>query len=151
MTADTVPAPARDFDFFHGEWTVRHRRLKGPLAGSTEWEEFEGRSTCWPLWDGDANVDQVDGDPSAGPLHGLTLRLFDPVAGVWRLYWANRRRGILDEPMIGRFSDGRGEFFNAELFDGRPILVRYTWSDIAATSCRWEQALHRRTIRRGLP
>ena len=42
--------------------------------------------------------------------------------------------------MIGEFKNGRGEFFNQELFEGRGIYVRFIWSDLAETACRWEQA-----------
>ena len=33
---------AYDFDFWMGSWKVHNRRLVGRLAGSDEWEEFEG-------------------------------------------------------------------------------------------------------------
>jgi hypothetical protein len=35
---------------------------------------------------------------------------------------------------------GRGEFYDQELFEGRAIFCRFIWSDITATACRWEQA-----------
>ena len=43
-------------------------------------------------------------------------------------------------PLATVVTDGRGEFLSEELFDGRPILVRFVISDITATSCRFEQA-----------
>ena len=42
--------------------------------------------------------------------------------------------------MIGAFEDGRGEFFSHELFEGKGVLVRYLWTGITPTACRWEQA-----------
>lgn len=52
------PGPAvHDFDFYMGSWWVRHRRLKERLAGSDEWEEFEGTSRAWPILDGAGNID----------------------------------------------------------------------------------------------
>jgi hypothetical protein len=36
---------ARDFDFLTGYWEVSNRRLKKRHAGSTEWDEFPGRSS----------------------------------------------------------------------------------------------------------
>jgi hypothetical protein len=41
---------------------------------------------------------------------------------------------------IGEFRDGRGEFYDRELFNGRTILVRSVWCDITPDSCRFEQA-----------
>jgi hypothetical protein len=33
-----------------------------------------------------------------------------------------------------------GTFQADDTFNGQPIRVRYLWSDITATSCRWQQA-----------
>jgi len=43
-------------------------------------------------------------------------------------------------PTVGHFEHGRGEFFDHEDYNGKPIVVRYTWSDITADHCHWEQA-----------
>jgi hypothetical protein len=129
-----------DFDFFMGRWTVRHRRLKARLQGCDAWDEFEGTVVARPLWGGQANVDELEADTPSGPLRGLTLRIFEPASGQWRLYWANGAKGILDPPMVGAFAEGRGEFFSHELFEGKGVLVRYLWSGITRTACHWEQA-----------
>ena len=43
--------------------------------------------------------------------------------------------------MVGRFDgNGRGEFYDHEIFAGRHIFCRFTWIVIAADHCRWEQA-----------
>jgi len=42
--------------------------------------------------------------------------------------------------MIGGFTQGRGEFYAQEVFEGRYIFSRFIWSDITPTSCHWEQA-----------
>ena len=70
----------------------------------------------------------------------MTLRLYDPKARQWSLYWSNAANGTLEKPMVGEFKDGRGEFYDQESFRGRSIYVRYIWSGITPTSCRWEQA-----------
>src|SRR4026208_347151 len=69
-----------DFDFAHGTWSVRLRRLTKPLSGSTEWVEYEGTSQCRPVWDGRANVDEfrVHSPTSGAVIDGLTLRLDNP-------------------------------------------------------------------------
>jgi hypothetical protein len=136
----TTVGPEHDFDFLFGTWRVHNRRLKGRLVGSSEWEDFDARCVARPIWGGAGNIDEFVGRSPSGPLRGMTLRLFDPASGQWRLHWANADRGILDQPMVGRFSDGRGEFYDQELFNGRAIFVRFVWSDISPTSARWEQA-----------
>ena len=42
--------------------------------------------------------------------------------------------------MIGSFADGVGLFEGADTFQGRPILVRFAWSDVSTPEPRWEQA-----------
>lgn len=129
-----------DFDFFIGTWNVRNRRLKNPLSGSADWYEFDATAKVRKIWGGLANMDEITGDMPSGLLQGMTVRLFDRVTKQWRLYWANGKDGQFGVPTIGSFVDGRGEFFDQELFDGRSIFVRYVWADITATSCRWDQA-----------
>jgi hypothetical protein len=129
-----------DFDFFMGRWAVRHRRLEKRLKGWDAWEEFEGTVVARLLWGGQANIDELEADTPSGPLRGMTLRIFEPASRQWRLYWANGAKGILDQPMIGAFEAGRGEFFSHELFEGKGVLVRYLWTGITPTACHWEQA-----------
>ena len=123
-----------------GSWTVRNRRLKSPLSGSQEWYEFDGTVVARPVWDGRANIDEFHGESPLGPIEGMTVRLYDPHAKQWSLYWANSKTGTFGPPTIGSFKDGRGEFFDHEPINGRWIFVRYLWSEITADSCRWEQA-----------
>jgi hypothetical protein len=129
-----------DFDFLIGSWRVRNRRRTRPRGDLDAWEEFDASAVVRPLWGGRANVDEFEGQSLSGPVRGLTLRLYDPAARQWSLYWASGRAGRLDRPVVGEFRDGRGEFFDQDLVDGRTVLVRYVWSDITETSCRWEQA-----------
>ena len=46
----------------------------------------------------------------------------------------------MNPPTIGTFKNGRGEFYDNETFNGRPILVRFVISDIKPESCRFEQS-----------
>ena len=47
---------------------------------------------------------------------------------------------MLTPPVIGAFTDGRGEFFGDDLADGHPVQVRFIWSEITPSSARWDQA-----------
>jgi len=40
----------------------------------------------------------------------------------------------------GGFKDGVGVFVGEDTLNGRPITVRFRWSEITATSAKWEQA-----------
>jgi hypothetical protein len=126
-----------DFDFLVGNWLVANRKLRKRLAGSAEWDEFESTSRCWSLFGGTGNVDEFrfpDGS------YGATLRLFEPAAQQWTLYWAASYIGMLLPPVVGRFTDGEGRFYGTDHHEGVPIRIRYVWSEITPTSARWEQA-----------
>jgi hypothetical protein len=144
MTEQLAPAkehdPQTDFDFIFGSWKVHNRRLLSPLTGSTTWVEFDGTSVARPVWGGRANMDEFEAESPSGHIQGMSLRLYNPATRQWSIYWANSARGTLDVPVIGGFENGRGEFYDQELFEGRAIYVRYVWSDITERSARWEQA-----------
>ena len=129
-----------DFDFLIGSWKVHNRRLSRPLSGSTTWYEFDGTLVVRKVWGGHANMDEYEADTPSGHIEGMTVRLYEPKSGQWSIYWANAKNGKLEQPTIGEFRDGRGEFYDHELFDGRAIFVRYVWAEIKPTSCRWEQS-----------
>ena len=127
-----------DFDFFHGEWEVVNRRRTDFLDPGSDWVEFPGTNRCWPLFDGAANVDEID-MPRLGT-KGATLRLFDRETEQWSLNWAAGRSGKLFPPVTGRFDGDRGEFYGDDTHDGKDVRVRYVWADVSPASARWEQA-----------
>ncbi len=131
---------SHDFDFLIGRWKVHHKRLTKPLSGSGSWYEFDGECVARTIWNGGDNIDEISGNAPQKEIRGMTLRLYDRNSRQWRLYWANLATGVLESPMIGEFKDGRGEFFDQELYEGRAIYVRFIWSDFTQNSCRWEQA-----------
>ncbi len=139
-TSTTPPATgARDFDFFLGRWIGRNRRLVKPLSGSNEWIEFEARNECRPILDGAGQLEEFRADVGGGMV-GAAFRLFDPRTNLWSLFWANARLGMLLPPTVGRFEGDRGDFFDDEEFEGRPIRVRYRWTGVRTDTPRWEQA-----------
>ena len=128
---------AHDFDFLIGSWEVSNRRLKTLLAGSDEWDEFPATALCHSLFGGAANVDEIV-FPTKG-FAGATLRLFDHEREEWSLYWASSRTGTLFPPVVGGFRDGRGDFYGDDEHEGIPIRAHFVWSEVTATSARWEQ------------
>jgi hypothetical protein len=130
-----------DFDFVLGTWKAHVRRLQKPLTGSTSWIEGDATVSVRKIWNGRGNLEEVELTTPAGHLEGLTLRLYDPQARQWRLYWANAAQGVLTSPVsIGEFKDGRGEFYDQETWDGKIILVRHKFSGITPKSYHFEQA-----------
>ncbi|HET6710975.1 hypothetical protein [Amycolatopsis sp.] len=126
-----------DFDFFIGSWTVVNRRLESLFSGCDVWDTFAGTTTCTPLFDGGGNTEEIR-FPDRG-FRGFTLRLFDVERKEWSIYWASSRTGRLDPPVVGTFTGGRGDFYGDDTHEGKPIKAHFIWSDITATSARWEQ------------
>jgi hypothetical protein len=130
-----------DFDFELGTWKMKLKKLKEPLHNSHEWVEFSGTSVTRPAWNGKAQLEEFEVDsPAVGHIEGMTVRLYSPTSHQWSLNWANQKIGHFDVPTVGEFKDGRGEFFDQEMFDGRMILVRYVWSNITPKSAHFEQS-----------
>ena len=130
-----------DWDWLVGHWTVRHRRLKARLAGSTEWEEFAGTSATWLTLGGLGTVDDNVLELPGGTYRAVGVRAFDAKAGQWLIWWLDARNPTqLDPPVRGGFKDGVGTFVGDDTLRGRPIQVRFQWSRITPTSAHWEQA-----------
>jgi hypothetical protein len=133
----------RDFDFLEGTWKFHLKRLVRRLAGSTEWVEFDGTTVCRKVLDGRGEVEEMNVDSADKHIHiqGLALRLYNPESHQWSIYWANAADGILEQnPMVGQFSGGRGEFYNQQFYEGRAIYARFIWSDVTTNSPHFEQA-----------
>lgn len=131
----------RDFDFLMGSWQVQHHRLKERLAGCCEWEHFEGTSTTRPTLGGNGNLEDNVIHLPEGTYRACAIRAFDVKRGVWSIWWLDGRHlERIDVPVIGRFDRGVGTFLADDTYQGRPIIVRFLWSEISERSCQWQQA-----------
>lgn len=132
---------SHQFDFAWGNWRTDIAFLPDPFSSRSHWIKIHGRVRVRALWGGRANLEEIEARGPHGPFEGLTLRLYDPKARQWSLYWANSHDGVLDAPMIGDFENGRGVFYNQDTYAGRTVFVRNVYFAIAADSYRFEQAL----------
>ena len=143
-TSPTQRPPLRDgshdFDFEIGKWKTHLRRLVKPLTGSTTWVEYDGTTVVTKVWNGKANLVELDVTGPAGHIEALSLRLYNTESHQWSLNFANSAGATMAIPTIGEFKNGRGEFYDQETLDGRAILVRFVIFDITANSCHFEQA-----------
>lgn len=132
-----------DFDFIHGSWTVRNRKLADMTDPScTSWVEFATTSSAQPIFGGLSHLDRIIAGPDApgGPWEGLTLRQFDPADRMWRIWWASSRNpGRLDPPLAGSFRDGVGTFDGEDDLIGRAIRIRFRWTNPGADRAEWSQ------------
>jgi hypothetical protein len=146
--ADTAKAAApedrdgqHDFDFALGTWTMHLKKLEHPLSGSLKWVEFDGTLVARKVWDGRANMEEVELNSPGGHIEGLTVRFYNPRTRQWAIYWANAKNASVDPlPQIGQFRDGRGEFYGQDTLDGKLVYVRFIWTNTQSSSPHFEQS-----------
>jgi hypothetical protein len=129
-----------DFDFNIGTWNTHIKRLQHPLKGSNTWVELEGTVVVQKVWNGRAQLEEIEADGPTGHFEGLTLFLYNPQSHQWSQNFASSSDGTLSVPTVGEFKNGRGEFFDQEPFNGRTILVRVVWSNVTPNSHQFEQS-----------
>lgn len=129
-----------DFDFLFGEWRIRNRRLKQPLAGSDEWDEFDANQHLRPILHGLGNFDIFSTELDGKPFEGFTLRLFDPKTRLWTIYWADSRAVKLDGGKVGSFDGDIGEFFGRDVVAGKNVVVRFRWDKRNPQAPVWSAA-----------
>jgi hypothetical protein len=154
VAADPAPAAApalaaaaaprdgqHDFDFNIGVWRTHIRRVLDPLSGTGNSIELNGTVTVRKVWDGRAQLEEIEAEGPNGHWEGLTLFLYNPTAHQWSQSFVNSRAGELGAPLVGSFTDGRGELFSQDTINGRSVLVRGVWSEIRPDSHRYEESL----------
>jgi len=129
-----------DFDFEIGTWKTHLKRLAHPLTGSTTWIEYEGTTVVRKIWNGGANLVELEVDAPNSHIEALSLRLYNPQSHQWSLNFASSSGGTVGIPTVGEFKNGRGEFFDQETLNGRALYVRFVISEITLNSCHFEQA-----------
>jgi hypothetical protein len=129
-----------DFEPLLGDWKYHLKRRMNPLTGSNTWIDLYGTGVCYPLWNRRAALDTIEVDGPTGHIEGLTLRIYNPESHEWRLYWANSRIGVMDPPQVGKFTDGRGEFYAQDTVNGKTILIRFVWTDTTTDTPHFEQS-----------
>lgn len=142
--AEPAPAPAlrdgtHDLDWDIGAWKTHQKRLLHPLTGSTTWVEYDGTDVVQKIRDG-LDSAEIEADGPTGHLEIYAIRLYDPDAHQWGIYFINSAAGTAGLPVIGEFKDGRGDFYDQEQYKGRTIQIRFSVSDIKADTCHFEQA-----------
>jgi hypothetical protein len=135
LPARAASARKTDFTFLVGDWNVQHRYLRG-----RDWAQAEGTVRHRELTDGWANVEDHRIETPGGANRAVGLRAYNPKTRQWSIWWLDSRSpASIDPPMRGHFENGLGRFFGSTRLDGKPVGVRFTWSDVSSPSPRWQQ------------
>lgn len=134
-------ARTSDWAWLEGNWDVRHRRLRQRLAGDTRWDEFAGESAVWLTMGGLGTIDDNVLHLPSGTYRAAGIRAYDPTHDRWSIWWLDGRNPTrIDPPVIGRFDGDTGTFVGTDVFEGRPIDVRFHWRDIHGPLPHWQQS-----------
>jgi hypothetical protein len=134
------PPGAEGFDFLLGNWDVRHRKLRERLVDSRDWYEFDGTLAVQPILGGLGNIDENDLQDPEGAYLATSLRLFDAASSTWSIYWIDGRLVGIDTPVRGKFEGAIGHFYAQDMYLERPIMIRFTYENVAPDHARWSQA-----------
>jgi len=140
VIAPSESSSKHDFDFLVGGWKIRNRKLKEPLTGRAEWEEFDATQDLRQILLGAGNFDIFSTKFGDKPFEGYTLRLFDPKTRLWTIYWADSNEGKLDGGKVGSFDGDTGEFFARDVFDGQNVIVKFLWTKRNPEAPVWSAA-----------
>ncbi len=119
--AERTP-PEKQFDFWLGAWDV-------------SWGEGQGGTNrIDKILDGKVIREQFDGNPAA-PFRGMSLSVYDPRAELWRQTWVDTEGNYW--AFSGGFEDGRMTLATEVEVEGKPVLLRMVFFDIAADELEW--------------
>ncbi|MCU1284010.1 MAG: hypothetical protein JWO13_360 [Acidobacteriales bacterium] len=138
--ANAEPSGAHDFDFNLGTWETHIKRILDPFSSSSDSIAVNGTVTVRKVWGGRAQLEEIEAEGPKGHWEALTLFMYDPQAHQWNQSFINSKAGVLSNPLIGSFKEGRGELLANDTFKDRAIFVRGVWSDIAQNSHRYEES-----------
>jgi hypothetical protein len=96
-----------DFYFNIGTCKIHTRLLLHPLTGSNDWVDLNGMVRVRKVWNGRAQLEEIEADGTTGHFEGLTLFLYNPQA-QWGQYFVDSAVRVLNQPQIGEFKNGRG-------------------------------------------
>jgi hypothetical protein len=110
----------REFDFWLGVWDVAWR------------EGGKGTNTITSILDGRVIQENFDGSPGT-LLRGMSVSVHEN--GVWKQTWVDNNGSYLD--FVGEFHDGKMDLRRRAALDGKPIIQRMVWYNIAQDELDW--------------
>ena len=126
----TIGSPRATSTSCSGSWNVRNLRLRERLAGSNEWEEFDGDERRPPAARRAWATRTSSAPTTTAASSACRSASSTPSTRLWSIYWADSRRcGVLDPPVFGTFAGDVG-VFEGERHASRAgrSVVRFTWS-----------------------
>lgn len=138
-----LPDGRHDFDFEVGTWKAHVKTLVHRLSNANDWEELDGTvvTRTLPLLEGwNESEMRVDDPATHRRIELLAVRMYNPAARQWSIYGSSLKSGVFDPPVVGQLSNGHGEFYGSDTWEGRAVIVRYMWQAVSHDKTHFEQA-----------
>lgn len=137
--------PARAFDFWVGEWTIRQQILREDGT----YLELPAKTSVSVALDGCALVEYWEGEvqffwegmEKPEKMKAISVRAYEPRTEQWRIHWMDTRSRRFDTPYVGDFADSRGEFYREWTTQEGARVGRIVFSSIARDSVSWSLAV----------
>jgi len=129
-----------DFDFDIGTWHTHIVRSPEPFADPSKTIELNGTVRVRKVWDGRAQLEEIEADGPAGRWEGMSLFLYNPQSHQWSQSFINSKAATLNSPLVGEFTDGRGDLYSSDTFHDKSILVRGEWTVSSPDAHRYEES-----------
>ena len=138
-----LPDGRHDFDFEVGTWKAHVKTLVHRLSNANDWEELDGTvvTRTLPMLEGwNESEMRVDSPTTHRRIEILAVRCYNPASRQWSIYGSDVKSGVFDPPVVGQLSNGHGEFYGADTWEGRAVIVRYMWQAVSHDKTHFEQA-----------
>ena len=138
-----LPDGRHDFDFEVGTWKAHVKTLVHRLSNANDWEELDGSvvTRTLPVLEGwNESEMRVDSPTTHRRIEILAVRCYNPASRQWSIYGSSVKTGVFDPSVVGQFSNGHGEFYGADTWEGRAVIVRYMWQSVSRDKTHFEQA-----------
>jgi hypothetical protein len=122
MSELSLPAEARQFDFWIGEWDA--------VWGDNE----RGTNVVRAVLDDAVILENFDGRPGT-PLVGMSVSVYSAALGKWQQTWVDNQGGYLD--FVGEFANERMVLQRTATRQGPTFLQRMVWHNIEHAQFDW--------------
>jgi hypothetical protein len=143
--ASSTPAlrdGSHDMDFNFGTWHTEIIRVADPFGDPAKVVHMAGTVTVKPIWNGKAELEEIEAEGPKGHWEGANLFFYDLAAHQWNQHYIGSSEGRFDEPAgIGEYRNGKVEYYSADKVGGRAVLDRTIWTVLSPDAHTYEESL----------
>ena len=99
--ATVIADGQHDFDFNLGDWKVRAKYRHEAPDGTVTWTDITGTAKVTKIWDGKAQLEEINADGGSSHFQVVVLFLYNPQTHEWNKSLAASSDGQLGTPMFG--------------------------------------------------